>query len=173
MIMCDECGVRPANIHLTTIVDGEKKDLNLCTECLARKKELHVDFGAIASRLSRMIRQKQEEATEKNIPIPDISCAQCGTTYAAFRDSGHVGCAQCYEAFRQPLTEWMDRTFGASKHIGRASGGIACAVSKRMELGKLKRMQKVAIANEEYERAAMLRDQIRALSAEMEATRDD
>ena len=175
MTMCDECGKHPANIHLTTIVDGEKRDFNLCSECLARKKELSVDFGAIASRLSQMIRQKQEKAaeTENDMPIPDISCAQCGTTYAAFRASGHVGCAQCYEAFRQPLTEWMQRTHGASRHIGRESGGVACSVSLRMQLDKLKRMQKKAIANEEYEQAALLRDQIHALAAEMEATRDE
>lgn len=175
MIMCDECGERPANIHLTTIVDGEKKDFNLCSECLARKKELSVDFGAIASRLSKMIRQKQEKAaeSESETPIPDISCAQCGTTYAQFRASGRLGCAQCYEAFRQPLTEWMDHTYGASKHIGRASGGVACAVSLRMQLEKLRRRQKRAIADEAYEEAALLRDQIRALSAEMEAKRDE
>lgn len=175
MIMCDECGERPANIHLTTIVDGEKRDFNLCSECLARKKELSVDFGAIASRLSQMIRQKQEKAAEPEaeIPIPDISCAQCGTTYAAFRASGRVGCAQCYEAFRQPLTEWMRLERGAVRHIGRESGGVACSVSLRMQLGKLRRMQKTAIANEEYEQAALLRDQIRALSAEMEATGDE
>ena len=175
MIMCDECGERPANIHLTTIVDGEKRDFNLCSECLARKKELSVDFGAIASRLSKMIRQKQEKQAEAAVetPIPDISCAQCGTTYAAFRASGRVGCAQCYEAFRQPLSEWMQQTYGASRHVGRESGGVACAVSLRMQLDKLRRMQKKAIATEEYEQAALLRDQIRALSAEVEATRDE
>ncbi|MBQ8953457.1 MAG: UvrB/UvrC motif-containing protein [Clostridia bacterium] len=174
MIMCDECGERPANIHLTTIVDGEKKDFNLCSECLARKKELSVDFGAIASRLSKMIRQKQEKAdAESETPLPDISCAQCGTTYAAFRASGRMGCAQCYEAFRQPLAEWMQQTQGASRHIGRESGGMTCSVSLRMQIDKLRRMQKKAIANEEYEQAALLRDQIRTLSAEMEATRDE
>ncbi len=175
MIMCDECGVRPANIHLTTIVDGEKKDFNLCSECLARKKELSLDFGAIASRLSQMIRQKQEKAAapEAEAPVPDISCAQCGTTYAQFRASRRLGCAQCYEAFRQPLAEWMQKTYGASKHVGRTSGGVACAVSLRMQLEKLRRRQKRAIADEAYEEAASLRDQIRALSAEMEAKRGE
>ena len=172
MIMCDECGVRPANIHLTTIVDGEKRDFNLCSECLARKKELRVDFSAIANRLSKMIQEKQDKPPAAEEPIPDVSCAQCGTTYAAFRSSGHVGCAQCYEAFRQPLTEWMERTYGASRHVGRTSGGMACAVSLRMKMDKLKRLQKQAIANENYEQAALLRDQIHALSAEMEATQD-
>ncbi len=175
MIMCDECGARPANIHLTTIVDGEKKDFNLCGECLARKKELNLDFNAIATRLSRMIRQKQEKAAESEAetPVPDICCPQCGTTYAQFRASGHLGCAQCYEAFRQPLSEWMEKTCGASRHAGRSSGGVACSVSLRMQLEKLRRRQKRAIADEAYEEAARLRDEIRALSAQMEAKRDD
>ena len=55
MIMCDECGIRPANIHLTTIVDGEKKDVNLCAECLARKKELKIDFSALAGTIGQML----------------------------------------------------------------------------------------------------------------------
>ena len=77
------------------------------------------------------------------------------------------------EGWLEPLTEWMDHTYGASKHIGRASGGVTCAVSLRMQLEKLRRRQKRAIADEAYEEAALLRDQIRALSAEMEAKRDE
>lgn len=33
-MMCDECGVRPANIHLTTFVKlGEKQERHLCATC--------------------------------------------------------------------------------------------------------------------------------------------
>ena len=37
-MMCDECGVRPATIHLTTFTNGEKQDKNLCATCLTKYK---------------------------------------------------------------------------------------------------------------------------------------
>ena len=168
MMMCDECGVRPANIHLTTIVGGEKKELNLCSECLARKKEFHLDFSAIASRINGLLHAQTEETGG-----PDIRCPRCGTTYDQFRKTGQLGCAQCYDAFREPLGSWMEKTQGSCHHIGRESGGVDYSVSLRIKLDKLRRLQQTAIAREDYETAARLRDQIRGLTAEMEAERHD
>lgn len=170
MILCDECGLRPANIHLTTIVNGEKQDVNLCSECLARKKELKIDFSALAGTIGQMLQggaAKQETPEE---PIPELVCSRCGTSYEAFIKSGRVGCAQCYDAFRQPLGDWFSKRMGARQHIGRQSGGVNASIEKALRLNELRRRQKLAIHDEDYEAAATLRDQIRALQSETEET---
>ena len=166
MIMCDECGIRPANIHLTTIVDGEKKDVNLCAECLARKKELKIDFSALAGTIGQMltsgvppVRKSAPDAE----PVPDLTCEGCGTSYEAFLKTGCVGCAQCYEVFRQPLSAWL---------VKRA-GGMNESSEKKMRISARRRRQKQAIAEEDYEAAAELRDQIRALNGAGEAERHE
>ena len=176
MIMCDECGIRPANIHLTTIVDGEKKDVNLCAECLARKKELKIDFSALAGTIGQMltsgvppVRKSAPDAE----PIPDLTCEGCGTSYEAFLKTGSVGCAQCYEVFRQPLSAWLVKRAGSDRHAGRHAGGMNESIEKKMRISALRRRQKQAIAEEDYEAAAELRDQIRALNGEEEAERHE
>lgn len=172
MIMCDECGLRPANIHLTTIVNGEKQDINLCTECLARKKELKLDFSALAGTIGQMLQQGEPPKAEQP-PLPDIQCPRCGTSYEAFSKSGRLGCAQCYEAFREPLGDWLLKRTGGQKHVGRQSGGVNESIEKSMRLNELRRRQKLAIDDEDYEAAAVLRDQIRALMQETEAQRHE
>ena len=167
MIMCDECGIRPANIHLTTIVNGEKKDINLCTECMARKKDLKIDFSALADKIGEMLTSgtasSHKEATDE-APIPDLTCESCGTSYETFLKTGYVGCAQCYEVFRQPLSAWLQQHVGGDHHVGRHAGSLNESIEKKMRLSALKRRQQQAIAEENYEAAATLRDQIRALS---------
>ncbi len=176
MIMCDECGIRPANIHLTTIVDGEKKDVNLCAECLARKKELKIDFSALAGTIGQMLTSGMGSARKSapdEEPIPDLTCEICGTSYEAFLKTGCVGCAQCYEAFRQPLSAWLVKRAGGDHHTGRHAGGMNESIEKKMRISALKRRQKQAIGEEDYEAAAALRDQIRALNGEGEAERHE
>ena len=176
MIMCDECGIRPANIHLTTIVDGEKKDVNLCAECLARKKELKIDFSALAGTIGQMLTSgvpPVRKSAPDEEPIPDLTCENCGTSYEAFLKTGCVGCAQCYEAFRQPLSAWLVKRAGGDRHAGRHAGGMNESIEKKMRVSALKRRQKQAIAEEDYEAAAALRDQIRALNGEGEAERHE
>ena len=175
MIMCDECGIRPANIHLTTVVDGEKKDVNLCAECLARKKELKLDFSALAGTIGQMLQTNihiRKPAPEAE-PIPDLTCEACGTSYESFLKTGRVGCAQCYAAFRQPLSQWLTKQAGGDRHAGRKAGGVNESIERKMRISALRRRQKQAIADEDYEAAAELRDQIRALSSEEEAERDE
>ena len=171
MIMCDECGIRPASIHLTTIVNGEKKDVNLCAECMARKKELKIDFSSLAGTISQMLggmgsANKSEQEEE---PIPDIVCEGCGTRYESFIKTGYVGCVQCYEAFRQPLSAWLMKRVGGDHHAGRHAGGMNESIEKKKRISTLKRRQRQAISDEDYEMAAALRDQIRALSGGGEA----
>ncbi len=171
MIFCDECGIRPAAVHLTTIVNGVRKEINLCGECVAKKKAMALDLSELAGQLGEIMRQNgiNPQQEKKSEPLPDITCSVCGTTYAMFHSNGRVGCAQCYSAFRQPLSGWLKEKAGSDRHTGRKSIGLADDVARRIRLRTLRRSQEEAIANEQYEKAAELRDQIRALTDEPEA----
>jgi len=164
-MMCDECGIRPATIRLTTIVNGEKKDRNLCSECLAKNQRFKHDFSALAGHLNGLIDALKSGASKSEEDVPDITCSICGTTYEAFRKSGMVGCAQCYSDFREPLQSMMSRVHGHTQHVGRTPGGVDRRLSMKLKVDKLKQELGRAIVDEEYETAASLRDQIRALEA--------
>lgn len=174
-MMCDECGIRPANIRLTTIVNGEKKERNLCSECLAHNQKFKTDVSTLAGHLSSLLGALKTGGTEKTEAIPEIECTYCGMTYEKFRKTGMVGCAQCYSDFREPLQALMSRVHGHTQHVGRTPGGEDSRLFVKIKAEKLKQALAKAIGDEEYEAAASLRDQIRALEHRLheEAQKDE
>ena len=94
-------------------------------------------------------------------------------TYAEFQKGGMLGCANCYRAFKVPLTSLLQRVHGNTQHAGRVPGGVRSGVSIRMNIDRLKEKLQQAIADEEYEQAARLRDAIRALTIQLERQKGD
>ena len=176
-MMCEECGIRPANFHLVTIINGEKVERNLCPACMAKhQKQLPgIDFSNLAGILNSILTgNKGEDAQEK----PDaeyelLTCEQCGMTYAEFQKGGMLGCANCYKAFKTPLTALLQRVHGNTQHAGRVPGGAHSGTSIRMNIDRLKQKLQQAVADEEYEQAAKLRDAIRALNIQLERREGD
>lgn len=165
-MMCDECGTRPAVFHLAIIVSGEKQEKNLCPTCMASMKQQFptLDFTGFAGLLSGFFEAAKKSSANKE-PELDIQCESCGTTYETFKKTGLLGCANCYENFHEPLEKVLHRIHGHTKHEGKVPGGIAESLSLRVNVDRLKEQLVKAIAAEEYEAAAELRDRIRALSA--------
>ncbi len=175
-MMCEDCGVRPAKFHLTTIINGDRVERNLCPACMAKhQKQLPgIDFSNLAGLLSSILEGRNAaEQEQRETEYEDLVCEQCGMTYAEFQKGGMLGCANCYQAFRQPLTALMQRVHGNTQHAGRIPGGVHSGVSIRMNIERLKQKLQRAIAEEEYEQAAKLRDAIRALNIQLERREGD
>jgi len=177
-MMCEECGVRPATIHLTTIRDGEKTERNLCTVCMAKyqKRMPGMDMAGLAGILGGLIGAKKPEGRNENF-FPeedaeiDLTCPECGMTYQEFKKTGLLGCANCYQEFREPLETVLTRMHGSTRHTGRMPEGAATGISIRINIDRMRQQLAQAIANEEYEEAAQLRDKIRALTQQLESGR--
>ena len=172
-MMCDECGERPASIRLTTIVGGERIEKNLCPQCMARLQgAMHaLNMTAITGLLAGMLAGKKpvkEPDKEDQGPLPDLTCEGCALTYREFVNRGRVGCARCYEAFREPLMGMLERAHGHTQHIGRVPGGADSQLSARIRIERLQQELVTAVACEEYEHAARLRDEIRSIKARLE-----
>ncbi len=175
-MMCEECGVRPAKFHLTTISQEEKTERNLCPVCMAKyQKQLPaLDFSNLAGLISGFLESAASAGgSEQQEEGPQISCSQCGTTYENFQKTGMLGCAHCYEDFRKPLEALLMRVHGNTQHAGRIPGGVKSDVSIRMNLDRLRQELIKAIADEAYEEAARLRDQIRSLKQQLEPVKNE
>lgn len=168
-MMCDECGVRPANIHLTTLVGGEKQERNLCAVCMAKyKKQLpSIDLSSLAGLLGGFLEKAAGHKQAERDDTPDLICSRCNMSYAEFRRTGMLGCSDCYKAFHDPIEALLVRVHGNTQHNGRVPGGVDSQVALKLNMDKLKQRLVNAITNEEYEDAAQLRDQIRALKAQL------
>ena len=99
-------------------------------------------------------------AGENESQAPGRVCS-CGATEAEIRRTGRPGCAQCYQTFRDLFLPMVRRIHGAAQHMGAAPKGAP--VSPQARLDRLGAEMNQAIAKQDFERAAQLRDEIKAL----------
>ena len=95
---------------------------------------------------------------------PDTQCTFCGITFAQFREAGRLGCPHCYTTFEDHLRVLLRRIHGGTQHVGKVylpPDPSASEMERRLE--GLRRKLHRAVEAEDFERAAELRDQIRAL----------
>ncbi len=154
MKQCDECGERPANIHLTQIMQNETLVSHLCEEC-ARKKGINISINE----------ESAETSSDNNKSLPDIKCKHCGYTYAQFRAKGWLGCSDCYYAFEKEIDEIFMQMHGSLIHKGKKYLGSSpiSPQSLDVEMKRLRQELAVAIKNEAFEQAATIRDAIRMI----------
>lgn len=165
-MMCDECGIRPATIRLMSVVDGEKIARDLCAHCLTDVKKTlpSLDLSGLDGMLASLLAATKKMGVAQ--PEIDITCPHCNMTYAAFQQGGMLGCANCYHAFREPLEVLLKRIHGHTQHMGRSTGSTGEGIAQKLNVMNLRQQLAKAIASEEYEQAASLRDRIREITGE-------
>jgi protein arginine kinase activator len=94
--------------------------------------------------------------------MEDVSCSVCGMTYEEFKNKGQLGCENCYTAFKQ-LDTIIKNMHGSNKHMGKIPNRGQKDLIVKRELENLKKKLSEAIKIEEYEDAARIRDEIRAI----------
>ncbi len=152
MNMCDECGINPANIHLTQIQQNETHVFHLCDEC-ARKKGINIS-----------IEDELISESDPNEKILQKSCSRCGLKFSDFRNKGWLGCSGCYNTFEAEIDELLVQVHGSSMHKGKKYSGLTAAGgSVNGQIKRLRHELAIAIKNEEFEQAAMIRDTIHSL----------
>jgi protein arginine kinase activator len=97
----------------------------------------------------------------------ELKCPSCGFTQADFKKSGRLGCSECYNTFSEPLASLLKSMHKGTRHTGK----VPHVLQKTRDLSdKLKTLQKKldkAIASENFEDAAGLRDEIKVLKEKM------
>lgn len=161
-MVCDTCGSTDAVVHLTQIVNNEMSTHHLCGRC-ASEKELEREPESANLQLIDVISQVTVDAPPGAQPT-DVECSFCGLTFPGFRNTGRLGCPHCYETFAGQLPRLLRRIHGEAKHVGKVylpPDPTASETEKHLE--GLRRQLNRAVQSEAFERAAALRDEIRAL----------
>lgn len=156
---CQKCQERPATVHLTEIEGATKKEVHLCEPCASSDSESG-GGGGILEKLQSLL---APGVGRHGGDLAKLTCTTCGTTYAAFRARGRFGCADCYEAFRRGVEPLLERIHGATRHVGKVPASMRGVAPGDGRLRGLRADLETAVAAEEYERAAALRDAIRKL----------
>src|SRR5699024_7638257 len=94
----------------------------------------------------------------------ELTCKQCGMTFSQFRQHSLLGCPACYKAFESELSPLIERAHeGGTHHVGKVPHRAGAGEQRQMRLSRMRKRLDEAVAAEDYELAARLRDDIRGL----------
>ena len=161
---CRKCGRKPVFTEVT-VRSGEKVERQMCEEC-ARDEGISSQSHAPINQLLTKFVMSQSSASSKPA-TKTAECESCGTAFAEFRKTGLLGCAECYASFESQLGPLIERAHeGGTHHIGKIPQRAGVSYDRQQRISALRKQLSEAIAGEQYERAAALRDQIRAFESE-------
>ena len=159
---CQVCNKKKATVHLTEIVDGQMTEMHICEDCAREKStQMEQQFG-LADLLAGLT------DFNKNVkgPQPEvIKCSSCGMSYNDFKKYGRLGCSECYSSFETQLAGLLKKIHGSTRHLGKSPVCAHPTVSpeKPLTVDDLRQQLQSSILEEDYERAAEIRDKIREL----------
>src|SRR4029078_340629 len=99
-MLCYICKTHVATVHLTQMVEGKTKKVDLCEAC---SKEKGVDDPTGFSLADLLLGLGAAQAIAQTTSGADLRCAQCGFTQADFKKAGRLGCPECYTTFADGL----------------------------------------------------------------------
>lgn len=174
--MCQNCGKNEVTFRYTQVINGVKKEMNLCDKCARELGLKDINFNMPIS-FSNFLGDFFSDYTDNLLPsfmsTQALKCKTCGTTFDDFINSGEFGCNNCYDVFEDRIFPILKSLQGANRHIGRGYKKVNNLVEKNIEnnksqdtktenrLEKLHRDLQEAIKDERYEDAAKIRDQIK------------
>lgn len=164
-MLCDNCKERDAIINLTQVEHDSKVTLHLCEQC-AQQKGVETGGAILKSPLGNFLGALGKGAALVPAAADGVRCPACGSTLRDFRDSGRLGCDQCYVSFDAHLRDLLRRLHGSSQHVGEryeTAGESGGESDPRGRLLELKAQLRRAVEGENFELAAELRDRIRVL----------
>lgn len=165
-MLCDNCLKNNATVHMTTFVNGQVKTVHLCQQCAAKKKTAVVmpwlSFNDFMSTFY------------EGTPETGQQCEVCGTTLEDFKKNGKLGCVNCYTVFEDSIMPVVKGIHMSMTHTGKHPGErVEVQPGKEREEDErqsqkeqLRTKLKEAVAVENFEEAARLRDEIALLEKE-------
>ena len=155
---CHHCD-KQATVHLTQILNGQMHKMDLCESCAQANGVTNPENLSIGTLM---------DSTKGEIKPPSGSmvCESCGTTHQDFKKGGRLGCEACYHVFRPILDPLLEGMHAGTHHLGKIPSGLESRVQFSQSVDDLKKQLLNAIENEDFEKAAELRDQLKALENE-------
>jgi protein arginine kinase activator len=158
-MLCCVCKAKEAKVHLTQIVGDKMQKVDLCEEC-AKQKGMDDSGASLADVLLGLgASQEMEQATGG----AELKCPHCGFTQGDFKKAGRLGCAECYVTFADGLEALLKSMHKGIKHTGKVPAALQQTRDLTDRLKSLQRKLDKAVAEEDFEQAAVVRDEIKVM----------
>ena len=155
MTTCDLCE-NPAVYHDVRIVNNVPNTVHLC-------KEHAIEAGLDIAQSNYSVVLKIQDKSPSQVK----SCPDCGMTISDYKKEALLGCPKCYEAFSNELEGVIKRVQNNKiEHLGRCPSQLSDSTERELLIRNLLRELNDAVQSEAYERAAVIRDQLKSLHYE-------
>ena len=161
---CEVCQEHEATVHLTQIVDGHVKKINLCEACAAKSG---LDMKGALSITDILLGLGSAKPAGK--PERERVCPRCHMRPSDFKKTGRLGCLDCYATFAAELAPMLQSMHHSNQHVGGIPAREGPRVQMTAEVAALQQALEKAVAAENFEEAARLRDRIAASRARPDA----
>ncbi|MBE6428793.1 MAG: DNA helicase UvrBC [Planctomycetaceae bacterium] len=169
---CQKCD-KKAVLHLSDLTGGKPVEIHLCAEhaqeYLSQNQGGAQEQVNMASALATHLAQQMAftKASNEFSKTDQETCPMCGITFFEFRTSSKFGCPNDYEVFSRQLLPMLMNIHGEERHTGKAPKHSSEETSQKLaELIHMRQEMAEAISNENYEKASVLRDQIKQRESE-------
>ena len=188
-MLCPRCNKNVATLRVTEVTEFHGPDhpdndvtenplCDVCAQTLGLPASGPQDASPVAPQIWKLLQMAQKGLGEGGaftgkVPAtkkPTLQCPGCGLGLEELRRQGRVGCETCYKTFDAYLSDSLERLHGSTQHVGRVPGLPEGELERRQALEDLKGELQVAVREEDYERAADLRDEIQSLDAGPDAS---
>lgn len=136
---------------ISSLTEGEHENININNDSIIQKNNLEP-----------LIDINNTQQDDKKV---DVVCSVCNTSFEEYKKEGKLGCSKCYQAFEKELKPIIESIYGFSEHIGKYPKNQFKDMDLVKTIEKLKEQLNLAIQEEEYEKAAEIRDEILKLEA--------
>jgi protein arginine kinase activator len=165
-MLCEECQKREATVLIRRTVNNKTTEMHLCEQCAREKGEFKLLSGSEFSLQNIFASLLDSEPIFSEIGLrenKEVKCPQCGLTYQEFRRTGRLGCDRCYDTYQSRLEPLLGRIHGQTVHKGKIPKRAGDGLRLKQRLKILQETLNEAVEREEFERAAVIRDEIRDL----------
>jgi protein arginine kinase activator len=156
-VKCQFCS-KPATVHLTDIVQNQKKEVHLCQACAEQHQLIKQQELNLPAILQHLIGQHLGPEMDE---LARLACPVCGIKYMEFRSQGRLGCPHDYRVFKAGLDTLLYRIHRSTRHIGKSPRQGVPPGNRLVEIALLRRQLQSAVDAEAYEEAARIRDLLR------------
>jgi protein arginine kinase activator len=164
-MLCNVCKKKEATVHLTQIIEDKMQQIDLCEECSKAKGVTDPTGFSLADLLLGLgAAQEMEKSSGGEV----LKCPHCGFTQADFKKAGRLGCPECYTTFAEGLEGLLKSMHKGTKHTGKAPAGLRQTRDMADRICGLQKRLEKSIVEEDFEQAAVLRDEINQLKSKFD-----
>jgi protein arginine kinase activator len=157
LMMCDHCHERPATVVISQTINGKQTNIYLCEMCASKTESFLAELNPLEKFMGAVFDQNDTKG------VNQISCPNCGMTIDEFKKRSKIGCHMCYQVFDGYLEPIFKQIHGNTTHIGKRPEKYKKQIKKLKTIINLQLALQEALEVENYEEAARLRDEIKAV----------